>query len=245
MSTGIDIEFVRQSYQKMTDEQLVRVATQDAAGLTPEAQEVVKEEIQRRKLDSNIVKGVKAQNRSYTIEDIDKYCEIIQKQNCPTCQSSFQKLNGTMTDEVVSYIFFTQYKKKIKIGCPDCLDKANNAALIKTATLGWWAIPWGIVRTIQSIALNLKSKKTNHIDTPNNFLRNFVLSKVGQLETYKDDKEKVQQLISVQQKTVATLHVTKFLSNFPAVIGITLSQTPLLRVPPTTEALAILLYQNQ
>ena len=35
MSTGIDIEFVRQSYQKMTNEELVRIATQDAVGLTP------------------------------------------------------------------------------------------------------------------------------------------------------------------------------------------------------------------
>ena len=196
MSTGIDIEFVRQNYQKMSDEELVRVATQDAAGLTPEAQEVVKKEIQRRKLDSNIVKGVEAQNRSYTAEEVDKYCKIVQKLNCPACQSSFQNLNATMTGEVISYIFLTQYKKKIKIGCPDCLDKANNAALTKSVTLGWWGIPWGIIKTIQSIILNLRSKKTNHSDAPNNYLRSFVLSKVGELETYKEDKEKMQQLIS-------------------------------------------------
>lgn len=196
MSTGIDIEFVRQTYQKMTDEELVRVATQDAAGLTPEAQEVVKEEVHRRNLDLNIIRGVEAQNRNYTIEDVDKYCEMIQKLNCPTCKDPYHNLNGTMTGEVVSYIFLTQYRKKIKIGCPGCLDKANNTALIKTTTLGWWGIPWGIIRTIQSIALNLKSKRTNHIDTPNKFLRSFVLSKVGQLETYKGDKEKIQALIS-------------------------------------------------
>jgi len=197
MNTGIDIEFVRQNYQKMTDEELVRVATQDSTGLTPEAQEVAKKEIQRRKLDRNIIQGIQAQNRSYTIEEIDKYCEIIQKLNCPTCNTSSQILNGTMTVEVVSYVFLTQYKEKIKIGCPDCLDRANNAALTKTVALGWWGIPWGIIRTIQSIIVNLKNKKTNHNDTPNVFLRSFVLSKVGLLETYKDDKEKVQQLISV------------------------------------------------
>src|SRR5450432_1535588 len=196
MSTGIDIEFVRQAYRKMTDEELVRVATQDAHGLTDEALQVVKEEVQRRKLDSNIVKGVEAQNRSYSIGDIDKLCGIIQKRDCPVCQNATENLNATMTGEVVSFIFMTQYKKKIKVACAGCLDKANNAALIKTAVLGWWGIPWGIVRTIQSIILNINSKKTNHAATPNNFLRSFVLSNVGQMETYKDNKEKIQQIIS-------------------------------------------------
>jgi hypothetical protein len=196
MDTGIDTEFVRQNYQKMTDQELIRVATQDVCGLTIEAQEVVKEEIKQRNLDSNIIRGVEVQNRSLSIEDLDKYCVIIQKLNCPACQSSSQKLNATLTGEVVSYIFLTRYKKKLHIACPDCLDKANNAALTKTAIFGWWAIPWGTIRTIQSILLNLKSKRTNHLDTPNDFLRSFVLSKVGQLETYKDNKEKIRQLIS-------------------------------------------------
>ncbi|MEP6466697.1 MAG: hypothetical protein ABJB05_10350 [Parafilimonas sp.] len=196
MSNGIDIEFVRQNYQKMTNEELVRIATQDAAGLTAKAQEIVKEEIQRRNLDTNIIQGVAAQNKTYTVQEVDTYCDIIQKLNCPVCQSSLQKLNATLTGEVVSYIFLTQYKKKIKVACPDCLDKASNAALTKTATLGWWGIPWGIFRTVQYIRLNIKSKKTNHLDTPNNFLRSFVLSKIGQVETYKNNKEKLQELIS-------------------------------------------------
>jgi hypothetical protein len=45
MSTGIDIQFVRENYQRMTDAELIQSATTDAVGLTPEALEVVKEEI--------------------------------------------------------------------------------------------------------------------------------------------------------------------------------------------------------
>ncbi|NJO25751.1 MAG: hypothetical protein HC867_08300, partial [Bacteroidia bacterium] len=64
MNTGIDIQFVREHYQRLTDDEFIRIATQDAAGLTPEAQEVVKEEIERRKLDKNIISGVQAQNKT-------------------------------------------------------------------------------------------------------------------------------------------------------------------------------------
>jgi hypothetical protein len=196
MSSGIDIQFVRETYQKMSDQDLIRVLTQDATGLTPEAQEVVKEEIKKRNLDPNIAKGVDAQQKSYTVSEIDAYCDIIQKLPCPTTGSTSENLNATLTAEVMSFIIFTQYKKKIVVGSPDTLDKANNTALIKTALLGWWGIPWGIIRTIQAIGINLKNKRTNRLNTPNDFLRSFVLSKIGQIETYKDNKEKLLEIIS-------------------------------------------------
>ena len=196
MSEGIDIEFVRETYQKMTDDELVRVATQDAAGLTSEAQEVVKEEIIKRRLDTNIVKGVKAQNKEYTLAEIDRYCEMVRDLECPYCGSSEQRLNGTLTSRVMSFIVITSYKKELTVACPDCLDKENNRALTVSVALGWWGIPWGIIRTIGAIGHNIKSKKTNRIEGANDYLRRFVFAKVGQIETYKANKEKLQKIIS-------------------------------------------------
>ncbi|MEP7318843.1 MAG: hypothetical protein ABI921_08870, partial [Panacibacter sp.] len=164
MGSGIDIEFVREAYQKMPDQELIRVLTQDAAGLTPEAQEVVKEEIKKRNLDPNIIKGVDAQQKSYTNAEIDVYCEIIQRLPCPVTGSTSEKLNATLTAEVTSFIFFTQYREKIIIGSPDILDKASSAALKKTALLGWWAIPEGILKSIKAIVINIESKKLNRLD---------------------------------------------------------------------------------
>lgn len=197
MSTGIDIQFVRENYQKKTDAELIQAATTDAVGLTSEALEVVKEEIIRRKLDTSVIQGLEAQNKTYTIEEVDKYCSLIRQLNCPNCGASHTALNATMISEVMSFILFTQYSKKLKIGCPGCLDKANESALTKTALLGWWGIPWGFIRTIQAIGHNIKNKKTNHSDTPNDFLRSYTLSKIGELETNKNNKEKLQQIISV------------------------------------------------
>ena len=192
----MDLDFIRDSYQKMSDDELIRIATTDASGLTHQAQEIIKEEVAKRKLDTNILKGVEAQNKSYSIEEIDKYCNLVQTLSCPICKTNSEKLNATMTSEVVSAIVFSTKNKKIKVGCPSCLDKANNSALTKSVLLGWWGIPWGIFWTIKAINDNLKSKRTNHIDTPNDYLRGFTVSKIGQLETYKDDKTKLQQIIA-------------------------------------------------
>jgi len=196
MSSGIDKEMVREHYQRMSDKDLVRELTNDATGLTLEAQEIVKDEVKRRKLDSNIIRGVEAQQKNYTIQEIDKYCELIQKLPCPKTGSTSEKLNATLTAEVMSFILFTNYKKKIVVGSPDVLDKANNDALTKSAILGWWGFPWGIIRTIEAININTKNKRTNRLGTPNDYLRSFVFSNIGQIETYKDDKEKLLEIIS-------------------------------------------------
>jgi len=197
MSLGLDPAVVRETYQRLTDAELTRVATQDAAGLTPEAQEIVQEEIKRRGLDISIVRGVQAQNRKYTIAEIDAYCELVRALDCPLC-ASYVKLNATMTNQVVSVIVMTHYKKKVVVACPDCLDKANTNALTTSVLAGWWGIPWGIIRTIQAINGNIASKKTNHSEEPNKYLRGFVLGKIGEMEAYKDNKEKLRELIRVK-----------------------------------------------
>ena len=196
MSTGIDIQFVRETYKKFTDQELIRVVTQEAYGLTPEATQIVKEEIISRNLDPNIIKGIEAQQKVYTVDEIDEYCEIIQNLPCPITGSTQNKLNATMIAEVMSFILFTKYKKKIIVGNPEALDKKNNASLGLSALLGWWGFPWGPIRTIQAIRINIKNKKSNWQETPNDFLRSFVLSKIGEIETYRDNKEKLQQIIT-------------------------------------------------
>lgn len=196
MSTGIDIQFVRENYQKKTDAELIQAATTDAIGLTAEAMEVVKEEIIRRKLDPSIIRALEAQNKTYTLEEIDSYCNLIRQLHCPICGSSVYPLNATMTSEVISFVIFTQWNKKLKIACPHCLDKANESALTKTALPGFWGIPWGIIRSVQAIGQNMKSKKTNHTDTANDFLRSYVLSRIGELESCKDSKQQLQQIIA-------------------------------------------------
>jgi hypothetical protein len=198
MKTGIDIRFVQERYQKMSDEELTRIATQDAYGLTPEAIEVVKAEIQKRGLDENIANAIEAQNKTYTVEEVDAYCDIISQLGCSSCGAGAERLNATMTAEVLSFVLFTTYDKKIKIGCSRCLDKANDKAFLKTVLLGWWSIPWGIIRTVQAIAINAKSKGTNHLQDHNEHLRIFVLSVIGELETFKDNKEKLQQIVARQ-----------------------------------------------
>jgi hypothetical protein len=196
MSTEVDEEFIRDTYRKMSDQELVIYLTQHSAGLTPEAMKIVREEVARRNLDGDITAGVEAQQRSYTAEEIDSLCELIRMLPCPVTGNTSQPLNATMTAQVMSFIFFTSYKKSIIVASPQVLDRANNKALVRTLLLGWWGIPWGIIRTIEAIVINIRSKRSLRVEGPNNYLRSFVLTKIGEIEAYKRDREKLLSVIS-------------------------------------------------
>lgn len=62
--SGIDKQFVREYYQRMTDQEVIRILTTEAAGLTPVALEVVNEEIKRRNLDPELLRVVDAQQKA-------------------------------------------------------------------------------------------------------------------------------------------------------------------------------------
>lgn len=196
MSKEIDIQLVKDHYARIGNEELIHIATKDAAGMTPEAQEVIKAELRSRNLDSSFIKGVEAQNREHSLADISTYCEILRALDCPKCGSTGYKLNATLTNQVMSFIILTQRSKKIVIACPDCLDRANNNALLTTVAMGWWGIPWGPIRSIMAIADNISYKKSNRIDQPTPLMMQVAASAAGQIETYKEDKAKLQALIS-------------------------------------------------
>jgi hypothetical protein len=104
-----------------------------------------------------------------------------------------------MSTNVMSFILITHRKKKFIIAYPDCLDKANNDALTKTALLGWWGLPWGIIRTIQALISNSKMKKQNRLSDANKLLLAFVEKRVGLIEINKNSPEYLQLMIQPSQ----------------------------------------------
>jgi hypothetical protein len=76
------------------------------------------------------------------------------------------------------------------------LDKLSDKAQTKTALLGWWSIPSGPIRSIRAFNINRLSRKQHHSPTPNQYLRNFVLTHIGEIEMYRNDNKKLSLLIS-------------------------------------------------
>ena len=194
----LDIDNIAEYYTQMSDQELVRVSIQDARGLRPEVFEIIEKEIKKRNLNPDLLKGAIAQNKEYTIEELERYADKLRTLPCPNCGQTEQKLNGTIAHSVMSFLIFTTYKAVPFIACPTCLDKKNNSAMISTVLLGWWGIPWGLLKTPVYIYRNIKAKKQNHIDNSNDTMLTFTLSNIGEIETYGEENTKMTKLIQLK-----------------------------------------------
>jgi hypothetical protein len=179
---GPGIDELRKNYESFADDKLIRVATEEATGLRPEALVLLKQIIEERGLSTDVIKGVDAQFQKADEKTVNEYCELLRKLPCPLCNGEYEKLNATITATVMSFLVMTNYRKEFKIGCPDCLDKLNKNATIKSALMGWWGFPWGLIRTPKALMFNSKMKKEHHNPEPTAVLKTFVSQRVGRIE---------------------------------------------------------------
>lgn len=204
MESNIDAALIRQSYERLTDDAFIQRlrAMSDGASLTAEAREIVMEEVKRRNFEPALVQKIKDHLTLYSDEELEDYCALIRRLPCPVTGRRDAPLNATLIAEVASFIFLTQHTTQLLIACPEVLDRANNKAIQRTMLIGWWAIPWGIIRTVEAIRSNIRSKKTNHSATPNKYLRDFVLSRIVDIKACKDKEEKLSLLIAPDKQPV-------------------------------------------
>lgn len=192
----VDLKIIEENYAKMPDWKLEQMATNNADGLRSEVFDIIKKELVKRNLDLDLMRGVEAQNKEHTLEEIDNYCEMLRVLRCPVCKTQETKLNATVVYSIKSFLFFSFTKEELKIACPTCMDKAHEKANLSNQLLGWWSLPWGVMKTPQYLFKNNKGKEKNHDLEPSDTLRSFVLENIGEIELEKDDDIKLQRLIA-------------------------------------------------
>lgn len=189
------IDQLRKNYERFDDQKLIRLATEEASELRPEAVDLLKQIIKERGLSVDIVKAMDAQFQEVDDAKLSEYVELLRGLPCPVCKNVHKKLNATITASVISIIVVTNYEKVWKIACPDCLDQANTNAMVKSALLGWWGFPWGLIRTPQALLFNFKMKRQNRISEPNDLLKVFTLERIGRLEAFRNNRSELQEII--------------------------------------------------
>jgi len=184
------------TYKNLPDDKLTRLAVTDAASLRPEALELLKAEIKSRGLDEGITRGINVQLNNIDDTQLHNYLSLIRNQACPICGGTSQQLNAALSGTVISIIIFTHYKKAFSIGCPACLKKVNQTANLKTALLGWWGLPWGLIRTPQALIKNIRTSKSLNTNEPSGILVDFVRNNAGIIESIKNNDQSLQVMLT-------------------------------------------------
>jgi len=190
----MDLNDIKENYKKFEDWKIEKIASEEAGSLRPEVLDILKTEIENRKL--NLLDTIDAQTKEITESEFNDYYNVLRNHPCPKCESKTQKINATIVGRVVSMLILTNYEKCLKVACSNCLDEMHNNANKKSALLGWWGFPWGPIQTIRSFIFNSRMKKNNRTVEPNEIIASFIVNNIGIMEKAKSEPEKLTELIN-------------------------------------------------
>ncbi|MEZ5018444.1 MAG: hypothetical protein R2800_15395 [Flavipsychrobacter sp.] len=182
----MDIQIIKERYQSMSNDELLRIITQDAKGLTPEAIEIIHHELDKRGIDKTITKAITQQN--YSRAELLKFCDILSHTTCPICEESVTPLKAALVATTIGLLVVTYHKTYLKVGCEKCLNRETNIAIVTSLLMGWWSRR-GFIKTPLSIAINIKSKRFIKQEEHNDYMFMFVDHYIQHIEKGQQDKK--------------------------------------------------------
>ena len=103
----MDIEQIKKNYENFNDSKIEHLAKNEAGSLEPEVIPILVNEIKKRNLDVDLIKGIEAQTKELTEKEIQEIKLKIESLSCPECGQNESKLIGTLIRTVKSFIVFT------------------------------------------------------------------------------------------------------------------------------------------
>jgi predicted nucleic-acid-binding Zn-ribbon protein len=191
---AIDLEKIKKNYESFDDFKLEHLAKNEVGSLEPEVIEILTAEIKKRGLDSNLEKGIEAQTKELTESELNELKNKITHLTCPECGQKNGQLVGSIIRTVKSFILLTSYKKVPVITCKSCADKKKKNAMISTALLGWWGIPFGLFRTPIALIATLTDKNKSE-EISDDIITGFSIENIGEIRTNWDKEDELVEFI--------------------------------------------------
>ncbi len=187
---AIDLEQIKQNYSEFDDYKIEHLAKNEAAGVEPDVIPILINEINKRGLDPDLIKGIEAQTKELTESELDELKSKIANLTCPDCGQKNGQLVGSIIRTVKSFIVLTSYKKVPVITCKSCADKKRKNAMISTALLGWWGIPFGLFRTPIALIATLTDKNKSE-EISEDIITGFAIENIGEIRTNWEKEEEL------------------------------------------------------
>jgi hypothetical protein len=168
-------------YQSLSSFELESIAFKQSVNLPPQALAALRKEMDRRGLSSSLRRGIEAQVRRWTKDDLAAFIEQYRHRPCPRCGVQGKTLNGVAAAVARSFIVTSTVRTKLIIGCSSCIKTELERLSRQSLLFGWWGIPWGPVYTVRALAVNSKAKTAAASAEPTSELWNYIASHVGEI----------------------------------------------------------------
>ncbi|MBL4773300.1 MAG: hypothetical protein JKX98_06785, partial [Alcanivoracaceae bacterium] len=179
---SLSIKEIKENYSQFPDYKIEQIAKTNASTLNPEVIEVLKGEIRKRNLNSNLLEAVNAQVKSISKKEMSEIKNLIKSCECPSCASSEEKLKAMIVADTASMFILTFNNERLFIGCLKCIKKEVSNAIVKTILFGWWS-PWGMFYFAPKTLMKNYSNSKNYIEVSEALLESFVVENIGTIKT--------------------------------------------------------------
>lgn len=171
----LSVDEIRENYLKFEDSQIEKIARNESKTLRRDVLVVLKDEIERRNLDINLITWVDAENNPFTGFEKTELIRKIAKLRCPNCGEKKTNLSGHEYTTIISMLILCKQKTHKKILCSNCASNKKFHSYILTALTGWWSRS-GILLTPYTLIkepINTFYKKKISARVTNEFLETF------------------------------------------------------------------------
>jgi len=136
----MDREALINHYARMGDQEFTAFATHEVAGLTPEAVEVVRDELKRRRTVPDPEGAIDVQLRRLSSEEFERMVTAFRQQPCPSCGGVGELLNAARVNRAG--------RRELIVGCTSCLLRELNRATTASAVYGLAFRPLSAMRAV-------------------------------------------------------------------------------------------------
>jgi len=168
-------------YRSLSSFELEAIALKRSAILPPQALTALRKELDRRGLSSSLRRGIDAQVRRWTKDDLAAFIEQYRHRPCPRCGVQGRMLNAVVGAVARSFIVTSTVRTKLLVGCSSCMRTELERLSKQSLLFGWWGIPSGPAYTVRALSMNSKAKAAALGAEPTPELCNYIASNAGEI----------------------------------------------------------------
>lgn len=147
-------------YRQLPDARIAQLAVHESEGLTPEALDVLRNEVRVRGLADELQRAIEIRTRIHDPHTVQDILERFRRLPCPICEVHLGLLNAATVARAKSFLLFTSFSTDVVVGCVTCIRAAATEANGVTLGLAWWGLPWGPIEGIRALRINAKAVRT-------------------------------------------------------------------------------------
>ncbi|MEO1258705.1 MAG: hypothetical protein AAFZ15_07900 [Bacteroidota bacterium] len=134
----LDQNELKKNYRRYDDNQIRRIAKNDAKALRDEAVPILIQEIKKRNLGEHLIRWINAERRKLTKSEMDSLKRKVKGSTCESCHN-YGQLKGYKFTSITGLLVTTNISSYELIICEKCGKKRRRNSAIWTAFFGWWS----------------------------------------------------------------------------------------------------------